>query len=393
MNFTTYPDGEEVLQLAFVFRNADGTIVGRDSDGSDIFYDLFPPTGLFASIIEPAATNNFLETGDSLRLLIQLNMIADLVIRDNDVIIYQASSDQIDTVIVANEVGAHSLQFQASVSLDTIRLGVNYYVIESRATKDPPYQIANGSSLVKDSSVYFQLRAPNKTFAFLLCPGNGFLADSSFRMTQSLDGNTFWIEVDQSLFSDGKNAYQYLVDGEITIADPFSKVVLDPNNDSGISEEVLSELPDYPEDADGIVSVLEVGDRNFNWTDDSFSKPSKTNLVIYELMIRDFLADHSFTSLLDTLSYLKKLGVNAIELMPINEFEGNDSWGYNPSFHMAVDKYYGSRDQLRALINGAHELGIAVILDVVLIMLSVKVQWLNYIGMLVISDPVKTALG
>jgi hypothetical protein len=98
---------------------------------------------------------------------------------------------------------------------------------------------------------------------------------------------------------------------------------------------------------------------------DDFAKPEKTKLVIYELLIRDFLHDHSFTSLMDTLDYLQKLGVNAIELMPIHEFEGNISWGYNPAYHMAVDKYYGSREQLKAFIDAAHERGIAVIQDVV----------------------------
>ena len=87
--------------------------------------------------------------------------------------------------------------------------------------------------------------------------------------------------------------------------------------------------------------------------------------MIYELMLRDFLQDHSYTSLIDTLDYFERLGINAIELMPIQEFEGNQSWGYNPSFHMAVDKYYGTRDQLRTFIDSAHARGIAVILDVV----------------------------
>ena len=87
--------------------------------------------------------------------------------------------------------------------------------------------------------------------------------------------------------------------------------------------------------------------------------------MIYEIMMRDFLNDKNYKSLLDTLDYLQDLGINAIELMPIQEFEGNQSWGYNPSFHMAVDKYYGTRDQLRAVIDAAHERGIAVILDVV----------------------------
>lgn len=79
-------------------------------------------------------------------------------------------------------------------------------------------------------------------------------------------------------------------------------------------------------------------------------KPDVNHLVIYELHIRDFLASHSYKDLIDTISYLKRLGINAIELMPVSEFEGNDSWGYNPSFYFAADKYYGPKDQLKNLL-------------------------------------------
>jgi 1,4-alpha-glucan branching enzyme len=52
--------------------------------------------------------------------------------------------------------------------------------------------------------------------------------------------------------------------------------------------------------------------------------------------------------------YLKNLGINAVELMPVNEFEGNESWGYNPSFYFAADKYYGPADDLKKFIDYAH---------------------------------------
>ena len=60
--------------------------------------------------------------------------------------------------------------------------------------------------------------------------------------------------------------------------------------------------------------------------------------MVYELLIRDFTAEHSYQSLIDSLQYLKNIGINAIELMPVNEFDGNESWGYNTSFYFAHDK-------------------------------------------------------
>ena len=89
-------------------------------------------------------------------------------------------------------------------------------------------------------------------------------------------------------------------------------------------------------------------------------------MVIYELLVRDFVKDHNYQTLIDTLSYLQNLGVNAIELMPVTEFEGNDSWGYNVSFHLAADKYYGTQNKLKEFIDVCHSKGIAVILDMVL---------------------------
>src|SRR5690606_14971977 len=74
----------------------------------------------------------------------------------------------------------------------------------------------------------------------------------------------------------------------------------------------------------------------------------------------------NYATLADTLDYLANLGINALQLMPVNEFEGNSSWGYNPSFYFAPDKYYGAKNDLKQLIDECHGRGIAVILDVVL---------------------------
>ncbi|MFM7618607.1 MAG: alpha-amylase family glycosyl hydrolase, partial [Bacteroidota bacterium] len=114
------------------------------------------------------------------------------------------------------------------------------------------------------------------------------------------------------------------------------------------------------------VSVFQINPAAFNWTDQTFVRPAKSKLVVYELLVRDFLEDRSYQSLKDSLDYLENLGVTAIELMPINEFEGNNSWGYNPSFYFAPDKAYGTAEALKTFINEAHNRGIAVILDIAL---------------------------
>ncbi len=85
---------------------------------------------------------------------------------------------------------------------------------------------------------------------------------------------------------------------------------------------------DYPEGkTSGYVSVLQPNKQAFIWEATDYKRPDKENLVIYELLLRDFLETSNYQTLTDSLDYLERLGVNAIELMPVNEFDGNLSWG------------------------------------------------------------------
>ena len=122
-------------------------------------------------------------------------------------------------------------------------------------------------------------------------------------------------------------------------------------------------LPPYPQGQEREVTVLQTGQTQYNWQVTNFNKPAKEDLVIYELLIRDFDADRNFQDIIDKIDYFKNLNINAIELMPIMEFEGNESWGYNTSFHMALDKFYGTQNKFKELVDVCHQNGIAVILD------------------------------
>lgn len=112
--------------------------------------------------------------------------------------------------------------------------------------------------------------------------------------------------------------------------------------------------------------MLQTGQITYNWQITSFTAPPKEKLVIYEILIRDFTANRDIKTITDTLPYLKRLGINAIELMPFNEFEGNESWGYNPSFYFAPDKAYGTKNDYKKFIDECHKNGVAVIMDLVL---------------------------
>ncbi|MDP5092320.1 MAG: alpha-amylase family glycosyl hydrolase [Polaribacter sp.] len=215
------------------------------------------------------------------------------------------------------------------------------------------------------TKVTLVLYAPGKDFIHVIGNFNNWVIDNNYLLKKDSAKNRFWIEL-TGLTAQTNYTYQYLVNGTLRIADPYSTQILDPNEDQYIDNITFPNLPQYPTGkTDYPVTVFKTGETPYNWQVTNFTKPAKTDLVIYELLIRDFDALHSFEAVKARLDYLQGLGINAIEFMPLNEFDGNLSWGYNPSFHMALDKYYGSSTALKQLIDECHRRGIAVILDVV----------------------------
>lgn len=120
-----------------------------------------------------------------------------------------------------------------------------------------------------------------------------------------------------------------------------------------------------------IGNSLIVDPSDFDWeTDGDFHLPSWNRLVVYELHIGTFNAEHEgqpgdFYSAINRLDYLQHLGINAVEIMPIAEFAGDFSWGYNPAHPFAVESQYGGVKGFKEFVKAAHQRGIAVILDIV----------------------------
>jgi 1,4-alpha-glucan branching enzyme len=216
------------------------------------------------------------------------------------------------------------------------------------------------------TSAIVTLYAPAKTSVALIGDFNDWQATANYQMKLAPDNNTWWVQID-NLNPNTEYAYQFLVNGTLKVADPYCEKVLDPNNDSYISAAIYPGLKAYPTGkTTGIVSTMQANQPVYSWKNNSFTRPAKDNLVVYELLIRDFTTEHSYASTLQKLDYLKDLGINAIELMPVTEFEGNLSWGYNVSYYFAPDKYYGTKTALQGFIDECHGKGIAVIMDMVL---------------------------
>jgi hypothetical protein len=229
---------------------------------------------------------------------------------------------------------------------------------------DVPANAKDGVTFINSGkSVIFNLYAPSKNSVSVIGDFNNWQPTA---MKKSTDGTRWWVQVD-NIDPTKEYTYQYYIDNSIKVADPYAEKILDPDNDPNIPADTYPNPTPYPTGkTTGIVSVMQGSPTAYSWQVANFTRPDQNKLVIYELHVRDFIAAHNYKTLKDTLSYLVNLGVNAIELMPVNEFEGNDSWGYNPNFMMALDKYYGTKNDYKAFIDACHAKGIAVIQDIVL---------------------------
>ncbi|MDI6047238.1 alpha-amylase family glycosyl hydrolase [Flavobacterium yafengii] len=220
------------------------------------------------------------------------------------------------------------------------------------------------------------LDAPFKDFVYVAGSFNNWQPTASYAMKKDPVSGKFWLEL-TGLVSGTNYTYQYwVVDATpiagtpslVKTADPYSTLVLSPDDDPFIPASTYPGLPVYPVGQDREVTVLQTGKTPYAWSSatTNFIKPAKENLVVYELLVRDFDANRSYQDLINKIDYFKNLKINAIELMPVMEYEGNESWGYNTSFHMALDKFYGTSDKLKEFVDLCHQNGIAVILDVAL---------------------------
>lgn len=247
----------------------------------------------------------------------------------------------------------------------TAEVGLVPPVVEDRPR---PAGLRDGITYVDDTTVRFSLFAPGKRFVHLIGEFNDWevsQATALYRDRVSDDEVWWWTEV-TGLTPGREYAFQYLVDGTLRIVDPYVEKILDPVHDPFIPPTTYPNLKPYPTGrTTGVVGIVHPGRTPYAWQTTDYVRPAYEDLVVYELLVRDFTAARSFQAVADSLDYLQRLGVNAIKLMPVAEFGGNLNWGYQPTFHLAVDKYYGPADALRALVDAAHARGMAVILDVV----------------------------
>jgi glycosidase len=365
--------GETIKKIAILFRNGAGTVVQRNRDGSDMFVPVYD-NGLYARIdvpyrqpmYSPIPEPLIKNIGDPLFITMKASKSSTLSILFNGTQIASGtgtSLSQTPTITVGGPQTIIARATSGTTASDTMQ-----FIVTPTVTVAPiPPGDTDGINYEKgDTSVVLVLYAPLKNYIYVEGDFSNWELSSKYLMNVTPDKQRFWVRI-TGLKAGTEYAYQYLIDGILKVADYNCEKILDPNNDKYISPTTYPNLKPYPTGkTTGIVSVLQTAKPAYTWQVNSFTRPNKQNLVVYELLVRDFTAAGNFQTLIDTLSYLQRLGVNAIEVMPFSNFENHNSWGYDPNFYFAPDKAYGPENVVKQFIDECHKRGIAVIMDMVM---------------------------
>ncbi|WET47845.1 alpha-amylase family glycosyl hydrolase [Chryseobacterium indologenes] len=330
--------------------------------------DIFVNVGVLNLTLTNPAANSLttVPAGNSINITATANVNASFQLKANGIVVNSSStasqsysynyivSQDADMELIATEGNSSkSIKFILQVSRNVvseaipnwIRQGINY---------DP----------VDPTKVGLALYAPHKSFVHVIGSFNNWAVNDTYLMKKdTTNPDLYWIELNgltpQQLYT-----FQYRTNDLKKVADPYSPQILSSYDDQWISSSTYPNLPAFPAGQGFEVSTFKTAQLPYNWQVTNFQRPAKEDLVVYELLLRDFTQEKNWQSLINKISYLKNLKINAIELLPIMEFDGNLSWGYNTSFHYALDKAYGTPEKFKEFVDLCHQNGIAVILDV-----------------------------
>lgn len=368
-------EGEVVKQLAFVFRDATASKEGKTAENTDIFLDVFQE-GLHVSLTADIDGVVIPSNKTAVTFTASSTTAASLSISVNGAeVASKADATTLSYTYTFSEYGDYTVTAKAAAGAQTATDEKIYCYPTTSVAKNYPGGVPKmGAVKNADGSVVFCLAAPQKSNAILVPSWDGYnVMNKNVMNYQDYNGNRyFWIKI-EGLESGKQYPYYYMVDNTYKVGDPYAKLILDPYNDRYITSDIYPDMIPYPAEIGNIMlAVYDDTINDYDWEVTDFKGVDKSNLIIYELLLRDFTgtegkADSNGTirKAMEKIPYLKELGINAVELMPIMEFNGNISWGYNTNFYFAPDKIYGTPDDYKAFIDACHKNGIAVILDIV----------------------------
>ena len=247
-----------------------------------------------------------------------------------------------------------------------------------------PYGLKHGINYIDNSTVTLVFydrdnQGRSHDFCNLLWDENwwGYSSKPKMPLNYDEDSGCWWITL-TDLDPDKQYKFQYQLGygGNVTVTtfDPYTEILYDRSNDQYISSSAYPGLTQeygntHSGRDNGFVSAFKINKDEYSWQIKDYQIEDDDDLVIYELLLRDFTdnayGEGNLNAAMNYLDYLDALGVNAIELMPVQEFDGNNSWGYGTHAYFALDKVYGNRNTYKKFIDECHKRGMAVILDVV----------------------------
>lgn len=366
-------DTTQVTQLCFVFNDGpNGNKAGKTASGGDIFVDLVEEgfTVAFTSEIPEISGK-----GAKVSVTAMATESCQLSLLLNGEEVKSDSGKEITYTTTLSAEGDYVFECIGTTETETASETLSTCVPAAPQRANRPAGVLNGIyyDSADETKVTLCTYAASKTTSakhvFVVGDFNDWTISDAYQLKQAKDSAYFWITLD-GLTPKEEYAYQYVVvraDGQVKrISDLYSEKVLHPD-DQYEPLRVDSTLKPYPQAADGYCTVIQTGRAPYAWSDATlnFKRPDKNNLIIYELWVYDYTPFRSIPALAERLDYLETLGVNAIELMPVCEFDGNYNWGYSPNHYFALDKAYGSPDMLKAFVDECHKRGMAVILDMV----------------------------
>lgn len=403
--FYNVPPDKDIFGLNLLFRNENGTLK-EDLSGQNYYFPLDP--GDFFTITFPEYNLFFSPVGQYVQHASLANTAPNIW-----------TLKEIDPVTNADMATLHvqnsGLNFQHDIMINSVDIRKFKLIADFGGTEKYKFFSIQGYTAVTESprppwtlpginyhdgdptKATLVLHAPTytrykkgtgtisgtnnttpKSTVFVVGDFNNWTPSEAYKMSRDRDGwdglldadgdddrgDYWWIEL--SGINPGQEyVFQYLIDGILQVADPYTHKVSD-QDDGQIASTVYPELISYRPQAIDRASILQTGQQDYQWQALPFDKPTDNKLNNYEMHFRDFTEEGTYLAAIDKLDYIKGLGINAIHVMPVSEFEGNSSWGYNPNFYFAADKAYGRASDLKRFIDECHKRKIQVFNDLVL---------------------------
>ncbi len=380
-SYFSLKDNEDIAKIAIIARLATGAGNGYGQT-DDYFIDVVPE-GMQLSLNTDGTTPFAFHGARTVAFIVNATRSCDLSLTINGKQAGKVNGNQLKVSYDFTPINTpYDIVATAKNGNEILTESMRISCLPLSAQKAYPGNIPRqGAVKNTDGTITFCIAAPGKTNAVLVGAWTDYAVESAGVMnyTDYQGQRYFWTTTSQRLADNEYLPYYYLIDGMTCVADPYAHLILDPYSDRYLPASCFENMPEYPEDkvpANTMLAVYRGDIDNYDWDNATteFKVPDHRSLTIYELLLRDFTGDGSdqngksfgtFRLAKEKVDYLSSLGVNAVELMPVMEFNGNNSWGYNTNFYMALDKAYGTPEDMRDFIAECHHHGIAVILDIV----------------------------